>query len=64
MEHSRRKGVREIYLLTTTARGFFKKLGFEDVARAEVPMEIQETTEFKDMCPSSASCMRLRICLD
>lgn len=47
-----------IYLLTTTAEGFFPKFGFERIARDEVPMSVQASVEFTSACPSSATVMR------
>ncbi|MBK8342606.1 MAG: GNAT family N-acetyltransferase [Bacteroidetes bacterium] len=45
------------YLLTETAASFFTKLGFMPVQRDNVPVEIQQTTEFSTICPSSAMIM-------
>jgi amino-acid N-acetyltransferase len=47
-----------LYLLTTTAEGFFPKLGFERIARSEVPASVQTSIEFTSACPSSATVMR------
>nr|MDO8098682.1 arsenic resistance N-acetyltransferase ArsN2 [Candidatus Njordarchaeota archaeon] len=55
------KGVEELYLLTTTADGFFKKIGFEKIKRDCSPAAIQNTTEFKELCPVSSTCMRKKI---
>jgi amino-acid N-acetyltransferase len=59
--HARLNGVRELFLLTTTADRLFKKLGFHEVVRNELPAVIQETNEFKNLCPASASCLARRI---
>jgi amino-acid N-acetyltransferase len=53
------KGVLEIYLLTTTAEGFFRRNGFERIERNIVPEVIKQTTEFTSLCPSSAVCMKM-----
>jgi amino-acid N-acetyltransferase len=58
---ARRLGVRELWLLTTTAEGFFANLGFRSVARNEAPPEIRSTREFRVLCPDSAILMRHRI---
>lgn len=52
------EGVRELYLLTTTAPEFFGALGYEEVDRESAPPDIRATTEFEDLCPASAVCMR------
>jgi amino-acid N-acetyltransferase len=51
-------GVNCLYLLTTTAGGFFTKVGYESVDREAVPIEIKNTTEFSSICPSTAKVMR------
>ncbi len=61
IEYAKEKGVKEIYLLTTTAKGFFEKIGFEEVNRSIAPTPIQNTTEFKYSCPSTAICMRISL---
>ena len=48
---------RQIFLLTTTAPGFFADRGFLPFPRQFVPPEIAETTEFRSLCPASAICM-------
>lgn len=55
------KGVGEVFILTTTAPGFFEKQGFEAAVRSEAPRSIQNTTEFRTMCPASAVCMKKKI---
>jgi N-acetylglutamate synthase-like GNAT family acetyltransferase len=51
-------GMSAIYLLTTTAADFFPRFGFEPIARAEVPADVQRSVEFTSACPSSATVMR------
>lgn len=52
------KNIRCLYLLTTTAEGFFKKQGFITIQRDEVPATIRSTSEFSSVCPSSAIVMK------
>jgi len=54
---SEASGIRALYLLTTTAEDYFPSFGFEKMARDTVPAEIKESSEFKDICPSSATVM-------
>ncbi|EOQ95337.1 acetyltransferase (GNAT) domain protein [Leptospira wolbachii serovar Codice str. CDC] len=54
------KGIKELYLLTMTAEGFFQQFGFVAVDRSIVPEPIRMTSEFKDLCPSSAVCMKMK----
>ena len=53
------RGLREFYLLTTTAEEYFKKRGFKTIDRDEVHPQLLASREFQDACPSSAICMRL-----
>jgi N-acetylglutamate synthase-like GNAT family acetyltransferase/ADP-ribose pyrophosphatase YjhB (NUDIX family) len=56
-----RRGVGDLYLLTTDAEGFFERLAFEAVDRESVPEAIRETRQFADLCPESATCMHRRV---
>ena len=51
-------GVRDLYLLTTTAAAFFERQGFSVAARDVATAEIRGTAEFRDLCPSTATFMR------
>ncbi len=55
--YARTRGVKKLYLLTTTAADFFPKLGFNTIDRDSVPESIQVTEEFSSICPASAICM-------
>ncbi len=56
-QYARKNGVEEVYLLTTTAAGFFAKHGYRKIAREAVPAAIRQTREFAHICPASAVCM-------
>jgi amino-acid N-acetyltransferase len=53
------RGLREFYLLTTTAEGYFAKRGFKKIDRDEVHPQLLASRELQDACPESAVCMRL-----
>ena len=53
------RGLREFYLLTTTAEEYFRKRGFKVIDRDEVHPQLLSSREFQDACPESATCMRL-----
>jgi len=53
------RGLREFYLLTTTAEEYFKKRGFKTIDRDEVHPQLLSSRELQDACPSTATCMRL-----
>ncbi|MGE5594195.1 MAG: GNAT family N-acetyltransferase [Betaproteobacteria bacterium] len=48
-----------VYLLTTTAEGYFRSLGFQRVSESEVLPEVRQSPEFQGACPKSAVLMRL-----
>lgn len=47
-------GVKQWWLLTTTAEAFFARRGFTVVPRTQAPPSIASTQEFRDLCPASA----------
>ena len=51
------QGVKALYLLTTTAAGFFERLGYEVVPRSVAPPAIATTPQFAELCPSSSTFM-------
>lgn len=53
------RGLREFYLLTTTAEEYFKKRGFKTIDRDEVHPQLMSSREFQGACPDTAVCMRL-----
>jgi len=55
--HARETGVKRLYLLTTTAEGFFRKQGFRPESRESAPRAIRETREFASLCPATAAFM-------
>jgi N-acetylglutamate synthase-like GNAT family acetyltransferase len=55
------QGVREVYLLTTTAAGYFPRFGFQVVERSALPAALEASTELRGACPASATAMRLTL---
>jgi amino-acid N-acetyltransferase len=60
-QYAASKGVRSIYLLTTTAEAFFKRLGYQHIERSTAPPSIEQTREFAGLCPASSAFMSKRI---
>jgi amino-acid N-acetyltransferase len=58
LDDARDEGVREIYLLTTTAEHYFPRFGFGVISREGVPAAVQASVEFREACPASAMVMR------
>lgn len=57
-ERASADGVETLFLLTTTAVDFFADRGYVEIDRTSVPPAIRRTTEFEDLCPTTATCMR------
>jgi amino-acid N-acetyltransferase len=53
------RGIREFYLLTTTAQPYFAKRGFQPIDRDEIHPQLLASTELQGACPETAVCMRL-----
>jgi amino-acid N-acetyltransferase len=58
LDLARRRGVRTVYLLTTTADGFFPKVGFAVIDRRELDPALAASEELRGACPASALAMR------
>jgi amino-acid N-acetyltransferase len=53
-----RLGMPAVYLLTTTAEGFFPRFGFQRIERDAVPASVRTSVEFQSACPSTALVMK------
>ena len=51
------RGIRALYLLTTTAERYFPSFGFSQIQRAQVPADLQATVEFTTACSDTAIVM-------
>jgi amino-acid N-acetyltransferase len=60
-DYARECGVGAIFLLTTTAESFFRRLGYERIARDTVPEAIKKTREYAGICPASSAVMSKRL---
>jgi len=56
-EFARALGLSQVFLLTTTAAGYFERLGFRRGERGTAPEELAKSKEFASVCPSSAICL-------
>ena len=61
LDDVRRRDLGVVYLLTTTAESFFRRLGFGIVARDEVPDSLLGSVEFRSACPTTATAMLMRL---
>jgi amino-acid N-acetyltransferase len=58
LDEGRAAGIKDVYLLTTTAEHYFPRLGFACVSRDSVPAAVRASAEFTGACPASAVVMR------
>lgn len=58
---ARERGLQAVYLLTTTAAGYFPRFGFVSEWREQAPEAIRRSREFADACPETAAFMRLTL---
>lgn len=49
--------ITRLILLTETAVDFFARQGYRTIDRSRAPQDMQESDEFRSLCPSSATCM-------
>jgi len=61
LERARGLGLRAVYLLTTTAAGYFPRFGFETIPRDGLPPALAASEELRGACPASAVAMRLTL---
>jgi N-acetylglutamate synthase-like GNAT family acetyltransferase len=55
LEIARERGAEAAYLLTTSAAGFFERLGFNRIERNEAPSSILNSEQAAGICPGSAA---------
>ena len=61
LQWARAEGLREVWLLTTTADAWFPRFGFVRADRAAAPEALHHSREFREACPASAVAMRLTL---
>ena len=58
---ARSAGVFELWLLTTSAAGFFRSMEYVEVDRCSAPAEVRRTRQFAQLCPANASCLKKQL---
>jgi N-acetylglutamate synthase-like GNAT family acetyltransferase len=58
LDRARERGLREVYLITTTADRYFENHGFRRMDRTEAPAEVAQTDQFSSLCAASAVVMK------
>jgi N-acetylglutamate synthase-like GNAT family acetyltransferase len=59
LDEARRRSIRQVFLLTTTAVDYFPRFGFRKISREHAPRALQASAEFQGACPDSAALMAL-----
>ena len=54
LDQAAERGITEIYLLTTSAAGFFEAAGFRRIQREAAPAQILATRQASSLCPANA----------
>ena len=58
---ARSSGVHTLFLLTTSADAYLRRLGYADLPREKVPAAIAAHPQFRGLCPASAKCLEKRL---
>src|SRR5918996_4925303 len=61
LRQAARAGIRDVYLVTTDADGFFSRCGFRSIPREELPEAVAAHKQITRECPSTAPVMRLTL---
>lgn len=61
VKKARGLGIKQLFLLTTTAEGFFTRKGFSKTDRNLVPESVKASKEFSEICSSNALVMTLAL---
>lgn len=54
----KRMGAAEVYLLTETAAEYFKRFGFFEINRDDIPQRLLKESGLAQACPCSSQCMK------
>ena len=61
LSRARARNIDDVFLLTTTAENFFPSFGFQRIERADIPVELEQSSELRGACPASATVMKLSL---
>jgi amino-acid N-acetyltransferase len=61
IREARSDNLNTLYLLTDTAEGFFKKLGFKTISRKELPVVFDQDILVQSACSLSSAVMKLNL---
>jgi len=61
LERARAGGITQVFLLTTTAEEYFRRMGFEAIGDSTVDPAVRASKEFGDCCCVGAHAMKLEL---
>ena len=61
LRQAARAGMRDVYLVTTEAEGFFARAGFRSMSREKLPEAVAAHKQIMRECPTTAPVMRLTL---
>jgi amino-acid N-acetyltransferase len=61
LDLAKERQVRNVYLLTETAKAFFSKQGFNQGLRSDVPETVKQSVEFTTLCPDTCTVMMKKL---
>lgn len=59
--HAKSQQLKNLYLITIDAQGYFQRHGYQIVERPDVPLNIQQSREYAELCPDDAIVMRKQL---
>lgn len=55
--HAKSHQLKHLYLITIDAQGYFQRHGYQIIERPHVPLNIQQSREYSELCPDDAIVM-------
>jgi amino-acid N-acetyltransferase len=61
LKEIKNRGIEEAYLLTETAEEYFKRMGFYNISRDDMPHSLLKESGLDQACPCSSRCMKFTL---
>lgn len=59
LQQMKSQQITEVYLLTETAVEYFKRIGFCEISREQMPIHLLAESGLDQVCPCSSCCMKI-----
>lgn len=60
LKELKKQEIKEVYLLTETAADYFTRIGFSEIYRAKMPLNLLKESGLDKACPCTSKCMILK----